>query len=190
MNEHPLLDTLANWTGREPTQRAFEALGFSIHKAWQNEIIQFCGERQSDLLSRYWDDVAVETLQSLRQGAPDQRAFVIQPKYRSAFLDELFASMDFVEPNYPSPPLVKGLFEHSKKVLLDREFRESRVAFFSSLQKQEAERLGIDAAGGLKQKNDVIPFLAQFCSRLGFEGRARNRWRKKVGNCLVFEIGV
>jgi hypothetical protein len=129
MKEHPLLDTLANWTGRGPTQRAFETLGFSIHKAWQNEIIQFCGEQQSDLLNRYWDEVAVETMQSLGRGAPDQRAFVVQPKYRSAFLDELFASRDFVEPNYPSPPLVKGLFEHDKKVLLDREFRESRVAY-------------------------------------------------------------
>jgi hypothetical protein len=32
--------------------------------------------------------------------------------------------------------------------------------------------------------------LEKFCGELGFEGRARNRWRKKAGNCLVFEIGV
>jgi hypothetical protein len=181
---------LAHWTGREPTQRAFEAIGFSLHKAWQNEIVQFCGEQQSDLINRYWDEVAIETMQSLGQGAPDKRAFAIQPKYRSTFLDELFAARDFVEPRFPSPPLVKCLFEHERKVLSDREFAKSRIAFFSSLQKQEAERFGIDVASGLKKKNDVIPYLERFCGGLGFEDRARNRWRKQVGNCLVFEIGV
>ena len=88
MADHPLLHAVTNWAGRVPTQTAFEALGFSIHKAWQNEIIQFCGEQQSQLLNRYWDEVALETMQSLGEGAPDQRAFVIQPNYRSAFLRE------------------------------------------------------------------------------------------------------
>jgi hypothetical protein len=47
MEEHPLLRTVASWPGRGQTQIAFEALGFTIHKAWQNRIIQFCGEQQS-----------------------------------------------------------------------------------------------------------------------------------------------
>jgi hypothetical protein len=58
------------------------------------------------------------------------------------------------------------------------------------LQVAEAERLRIDPASGIQRKQDVIPFLEQFCGGLGFEGRARNRWRKKVGDCLVFEVGV
>jgi len=95
MEEHPLLRTVANWPGRGPTQLAFEALGFTIHKARQNRIIQFCGEQQSHLLNRYWDEVALETMQSLGQGAPDQRAFVIEPRYRSVFLDELFCRQGF-----------------------------------------------------------------------------------------------
>jgi hypothetical protein len=89
MEEHPLLRAVASWPGRGPTQLAFEALGFSIHRARQNRIIQFCGDQQSDLLNRYWDEVATETMQSLGQGDPDERAFAIQPAYRSAFLDEL-----------------------------------------------------------------------------------------------------
>lgn len=190
MEKHPLLRALAGWPGRAPTQRTFEALGFSIHRAWQNEIIQFCGEQQSNLLNRYWDEVAIETMQSLGQGDPDQRTFVIQPQYRSAFLDELFAARDIVEPPFRYPPLVKCLLEHYKKVWLDREFRENRVAVFSHLQQAEGERLGIDIAGGLRNKKDVIPFIEKFCSALGFEGRSRNRWRKKVGSGLVVEVGV
>src|SRR5688572_17710933 len=121
MEEHPLLRAVTNWPGRVPTQLAFEALGFSIHRAWQNEIIQFCGEPQSPLLNRYWDEVALETMQSLGQGNPDTRAFIVQPRNRSAFLDELFAARDFVEPPFKSPPLVRCLFEHAKKVWEDRE---------------------------------------------------------------------
>jgi hypothetical protein len=74
MEEHPLLRTVANWPGRGPTELAFEALGFTIHKARQNRVIQFCGEQQSHLLNRYWDEIALETMQSLGQGDPDQRA--------------------------------------------------------------------------------------------------------------------
>jgi hypothetical protein len=188
--DHPLLRAVSKWPGRGATQLAFEALGFSVHRAAQNAIIQFCGEQQAQLLNRYWDEVAIETMQSLGQGNPDARAFVIQPNYRSALLDELFAARAPIEEPFRTPPLVRCLFEYSRKVYFDREFRENRVMFFDRLQKAEAERLGIDAAGGLKKKNDVIPFIEQFCGALGFEGRSRNRWRKRGGDGLVFEIGV
>src|SRR5262249_47449646 len=104
--------------------------------------------------------------------------------------DQLFANRAPIEEPYRNPPLVKCLLEHAKKVYEDRGFRENRMAFFDRLQKAEAERLGIDAGGGLKKKKDVIPFMEQFCGALGFEGRSRNRWRKKVGGTLVFEISV
>jgi hypothetical protein len=129
MEEHRLLLKVASWPGRGQTQLAFEAPGFSIHKAWQNRIVQFCGEQQAHLLNRYWDEVALETMQSLGQGAPDQRAFVVEPRYRSAFLDDLFASRDFVEPAFKSPPLIKCIFDHFKKVWLDAEFREKEAVF-------------------------------------------------------------
>ncbi|MBR1361748.1 hypothetical protein [Bradyrhizobium ottawaense] len=80
MEDHPLLDIVTKWPGRRPTQAAFEALGFSLHRARQDELIQFCGTECSDLLYRYWDEVALETMQSLGQGNPDGRTFVIMPK--------------------------------------------------------------------------------------------------------------
>ena len=190
MEDHPLLHAVEKWPGRVPTQLAFETLGFSIHRAWQKEIIEFCGEQQSQLLNRYWDEVALETMQFLGQANPDARLFVIQPKYRSAFLDELFAARVPIEEPFRNPPLLRCLFEHYKKLYLDPEFREKRVAFFSSLKKAEAERLGIHIGNGLKKKKDVVPFIQTFCGALAFESRARNRWRKKVGDGLVFEIGV
>lgn len=190
MEDHPLLDIVTKWPGRGPTQRAFEALGFSLHRAGQDELIQFCGGECSDLLNRYWDDVAIETMQSLGQGDSDQRIFVIVPRDRSVFLDELFAARDFAEPPFRYPPLIRCVLEHHRKVWEDRAFRENRMVYLSGLQRAEAERLRIDPGSGLRAKKDVIPFLDQFCSGLGFEGRSRNRWRKKVGGGLVFEVGV
>jgi hypothetical protein len=187
--DHPLLRAVASWPGRGPTQLAFEALGFSIHRARQNRIIQFCGDQQSDLLNRYWDEVATETMQSLGQGDPDERAFAIQPAYRSAFLDELFAARDFVELPFRYPPLVKCVFEYIKRIYLDREFRESEATFFRSLQNLESERLGIQTTGWSGKKRDVVPFVEQFCTALAFE-RHRNRWRKKTNGGLIFEVGV
>ena len=180
---------VASWPGRRPTEFAFESLGFTIHRAWQNRIIRFCGEEQSHLLHRYWDAVAVETMQSLGQGAPDQRAFVIEPRYRSTFLDELFAARDFVELPFRSPPLVKCLFERAKKTNVDPEFRDIENAFFSQLQKAESDRLGIKTIGWSGKKRGVVPFVEKFCSALAFEGQ-RNRWRKKIKSGLVFEVGV
>jgi hypothetical protein len=188
MEEHPLLRTVASWPGRGPAQLAFEALGFSIHRAWQNRIVQSCGEQQAHLLNRYWDEIALETMQSLGMGAPDQRAFGIQPEYSSAFLDDLFAARDFVEPPFVSPPLIKCLFERSKKIWFDAEFRDTENAFFDSLQAAEAERNRIQVTE-LSTKRDVIPFIEEFCGALGFE-RHRNRWRKSVAGGLVFEVGV
>jgi len=188
--DHPLLRAVAPWPGRGPTQLAFEALGFTIHRESQNEIIRFCGEQQSQLINRYWDEVALETMLSMGKCDSDMRYFAVQPQYRSAFLDELFANRAPIEEPYRRPPLVSCLLEHIKKTSTDREFNEKRVALFSSLKKAEAERLGIDTKDGLKKKKDVIPFLEQFCGALEFGGRSGNSWRKRIGNGLVFELGV
>lgn len=188
MENHPLLRSLANWPGRGPTQLAFGGRGFAIHLDWQMRTKQFCGE-QEHLLDRYWDEVALETMQSLGQGAPDQRAFVIQPMYRSTFLDQLFETRDFLEPRFPSPPLIKCLFDREKKILLDAEFREKEAAFFEHLQKSERQRLGIETAGWSGKKRDVVPFVDRFCKGVAFQPH-RNRWRKKIDNGLVFEVAV
>ncbi|QOZ23291.1 hypothetical protein [Bradyrhizobium sp. CCBAU 51753] len=188
MEEHPLLQVVANWPGRGPTQLAFEALGFSVHRAWQDRMRQYCSGQQADLLDRYWDEVAVETMQSLGRGSSDERSFVIEPKYRSAFLDDLFAARDFVEPKFRYPPLIKCLFEHFKKLWYDAQFRDGENAFFSRLLQAEVERFGIRATGWSGTRGAVIPFLETSCAELNFEPRGR-RWRKRAGD-LVFEIGA
>lgn len=187
--DHPLLRSLANWPGRGPTQRAFEAHRFGVHKAWQDRVIKFCGQEQSSLITRYWDEVASETIQCLGKGVPDQRKFVIPPNDRSAFLDELFAARDFLEPKYPSPSLIKCLFEYEKSILLDRQFAEAEIELFNSRNTEESARLGIETAGWSGKKRDVIPFVDRFCGPMSYE-RRRNRWRKKIDCGLVFEVGL
>lgn len=187
-DDHPLLRAVTSWPGRGPTQLALEARGFALHRAWQERIAQFCGEAQSGLLDRYWDEVASETMQCLGRLNADRRVFVIEPKNRSKFLDELFASRDFLEPKYSSPPLIRGLFEYSKRVLQDRQFAESESRFWRKLKTEESERLGIETTGWSGKKRDVIPFADRFCAALAFE-RRRKRWRKKLDRGLVFEVG-
>lgn len=189
MEDHPLLNVLANWPGRVSTQLAFEARGFLVHRAWQNRMIEFCGEGQADLLNQYWDEVALETMRCAGKVRSEMRYFGIEPKYRSAFLDELFAARDFVEPPFQVPPLIRCLFEHLKKTLFDADFRNSEIAFIRIRKKQESERLGIQTTGWTGKKRDVIPFIDEFCSARAFQ-RRRNRWHKNLSCGLVFELST
>jgi hypothetical protein len=107
MEDHPLLNVVTNWPGRVSTQLAFEARGFLVHRAWQNRMIGFCGEHQADLLNRYWDEVALETMRCAGKVRSEMWYFGIEPKCRSAFLDELFAARDFLEPPFQAPPLIR-----------------------------------------------------------------------------------
>lgn len=187
MEDHPLLNIVANWPGRVSVQLAFEARGFWVHKAWQNRMIEFCGEDRAEQLNRYWDEVALETMRCAGKVISDARIFTIEPKYRSAFLDELFAARDFVEPPFRYPPLIRCLFEHIKKAWLDAEFRASEAAFIKRQKKHESERLGIQTAGWTGKKRDVIPFIDEFCSAQAFQ-RRRNRWHKNLDCGLIFEV--
>ncbi|MBR1201850.1 MULTISPECIES: hypothetical protein [unclassified Bradyrhizobium] len=189
MEVRPLLGILMRWPGRVATQLAFESLGFSIHKEWQDRVIRFCGEQQAGVLNRYWDEVALETMQSLGKGNSDQRRFVVEPTYRSAFLDDLFAARDFVEPGFPNPPLVKSMFDRFKKFWFDAEFRAREAEVFGRLRMAEAGQFGIEPVGEFVQKSDVIPFVERYCSALAFE-RHRGRWRRKATCGLIFEVGI
>jgi len=166
MEDHPLLTALANWPGRVSTQLAFEARGFAVHRVWQNRMIEFCGENQAGLLNRYWDEVALETMRCAGKVIPETRRFGIEPKYRSALLDELFAVRDFVEPPFQVAPLVRGLYEHLKKSLFDREFANSELAFIRVQKRREGERLGIKATGWTGKKRDVLPSSMRSAQRL------------------------
>ncbi|MGL3110908.1 hypothetical protein [Bradyrhizobium sp. BR 1432] len=191
MEEHRLLRRMETWSGRRPTQLAFEARGYSLHRAWQQRVIASCGEDQTDILNRYWDDVALETMQSLGRGDPDTRKFVVQPRYRSRLLDELFLKRVVEEP-FRAPPLVPCLFERYKKIYFDAAFREGETAFFRSLREPERERLGIKPVTWSGKKRDFAPFADEFCRALGFT-RRRNRWLKTVADsddALTFEVGL
>lgn len=185
--DHPLLTALANWPGRVATQLAFEARGFAVHRAWQNRMIAFCGENQADLLNRYWDEVALETMRCAGKVISETRHFGIESKYRSAFLDELFAVRDFVGPPFQVAPLVRGLYEHLKKTWFDREFANSELAFIRTQKRRESERLGIQTTGWTEKKRDVLPFIDEFSSALAFK-RRRNRWHRNLDGGLVFEV--
>ncbi|MBR0836385.1 hypothetical protein JQ612_24620 [Bradyrhizobium manausense] len=189
MDVHPIFDVIASWPGRIPTQRAFAARGFLIPAAWQNRMIEFCGGHQADVLNRYWDEVALETMRCAGKLRSEMRYFGIEPKYRSTFLDELFAARDFVEPPFQAPPLIRCLFEHMKKTWFDAGFGNVESAFIKTQQKQESERLGIQTAGWTGKKKGVIPFVDHFCTALGFE-RRRNHWRKKLDCGLIFEVSL
>jgi hypothetical protein len=189
MEDHPLLNVMANWPGRVSTQLAFEARGFSVHRAWQNRMIEFCGEQQADLLNRYWDEVALETMRRAGKVISEMRYFGIEPKYRSAFLDELFAARDFLEPPFQVAPLIRCLFEHLKKTWFDAEFGNNEAAFIRMQKKQESERLEIQTAGWTGKKRDVLPFIDKFCSAHAFK-RRRNLWHKNPSCGLVFEVST
>jgi hypothetical protein len=189
MDDHPILEVLASWPGRVSTQLAFEARGFSIPRARQDRMIEFCGGHQTNLLHRYWDEVALETMQSAGKVNSDLRMFRIEPQYRSAFLDRLFAARDFVELPYRNPPLVKCLFDYMKRNNSDAEFRDGEMAFIRELQKREGERLRIQTTGWTGKKRGVVPFVGEFCTALGFAHR-RNRWQKKLDCHAVFEVSL
>jgi hypothetical protein len=72
---------------------------------------------------------------------------------------------------------------------LDRRFAEAENEIFDSLKTEESVRLSIETAGWSGKKRDVIPFVDRVCRAMSFE-RRRNRWRKKAGSGLVFEVGV
>ena len=189
MDDHPILEVLASWPGRVSTQLAFEARGFLIPRARQDRMIAFCGEHQADLLNRYWDEVALETMRSAGMVNSDPRVFRIEPEYRSDFLDKLFAARDFLELPYRNPPLVKCLFEYMKRNNSDAEFRESEMARERELQKREGERLQIQTTGWTGKKRGVIPFVDEFCTTLDFAHR-RRRWQKKLDCRAVFEVSL
>jgi len=82
-----------------------------------------------DLLNRYWDEVAMETIGSVGQGDPNVRRFNIQPKYHSEFLDELVEKIDFAKPPFRYPPPIRCLFEFTKRLYNDREFSFDEALF-------------------------------------------------------------
>jgi hypothetical protein len=182
-----LLHILGTWIGRQATERAFETRGFSVHRIWQHRMAEFCGPGAAQL-DRYWNEVARETMCNAGKSDPNTRKFLVNPSYRSSYLDELAARM-VVEAPFRAPPLVECLFEYVKKCFRDHEFVMDETVFFEGAKEGEAERLSISAQGWGGRKRDVLRFAEEFGASLGFAAR-RNHFAKASPAGLAFEFKV
>jgi hypothetical protein len=183
-----LLQKLSRWQGRGAVQSAFELRGFSLPRIWQERMIQFCGLENAVELNRYWDEVAAETISSAGKGDPKQRKFLVEPGYRSSYLDELAAKMNFAEPPFRYPPLLKGLHEYLKKYS-DRTFAPKESAFFESIKEPEIAKFSISSSGWTGRKRGLVPYAKQLGELRGYV-RKRGRFVKKSPAGLTFEFKV
>jgi hypothetical protein len=187
--QQSLLDFLATWRGRGATEAALEDRGFFIHRAWQQRIIDFGGGKEVDNLHRYWNEAAREFVSCAGRGHPDSRTFVVEPRYRSSYLDGLVASRDYASPLFRDPPLVKCVFEYYSRAKLDRSFLESEFSAIEALKGDEAVRHAITTEHWTRLKRDIVPIMRDFAVPKGFAIR-RNRLRKKLPQNFVLEIKV
>jgi hypothetical protein len=130
----------------------------------------------------------MEIVCSAGKVSPDKRRFMVQPRYRSAYLDELAARMDFADPRYRNAPIHKCAFEYMKKNN-DRDFAFPETVMFESMKEAEIQRHGISSAGWGGKKTDLIPFAWQFATNKNF-ARKNRRFAKKSAAGLVFAFGV
>jgi hypothetical protein len=187
--QHALLGVVSTWRGRQVTQSALEERGFSLPRKWQETMIDFCGPECAVALNRYWDEVAAEVVCSAGKVNPDARKFLIEPGYRSSYLDELATKRDFGEPPYRFPPLLKCLYEYVRKSHRDRAFLDRQTSYFESLKDGEIAKFSISSVGLTGRKTDIIPFVEKFSSARGFNAQGL-RFVRKAPAGLVFEIKV
>jgi hypothetical protein len=184
----PLLQCLAKWPGRQAIQSALEEKGFHLQRKWQDRIIDWCGAGQAPELFRYWDEVAAEFVGTAGKVHSESRRFLIEPAYRSSYLDQLAATSDLADPAYRYPPLFKCLYEYNKKLRQERAFLDAEASHFESLKAPEIEKFSISADGINGQKRDILPYLREFSRPRGFLEKRRNKFIKKSDHGLVFEI--
>jgi hypothetical protein len=134
---HILIQSLSQWKGRRVSQRFFEEKGFSIHRKWQDQMVEFCAEEGSVALDRYWDEYAAEYVGAAGRCNPDARKVPLEHGYRSRYLDELAAASRLPREPFPSPPLLKCLFEYEKKIRVDNDFARSQTLRFEHLKGPE-----------------------------------------------------
>ena len=152
-------------------------------------MIDFCGDENAVVLNRYWDEVAAEVFCSAGKVNPDSRKFIVEPGYRSAYLDELAAKMDFSEAPYRHPPLARCLFEYVKRTRCDRTFIDNEISHFEMLKKEEIGRFSISVETAISRKRDIIPYVREYSSFRGFALKP-HRFVKQSDFGVVFEISV
>ena len=94
--------------------------------------------------------------------------------------------MDFAEPPYKSPPLLRCLYEYHRRAQSDRAFWESERAHFENLKELEITKYSISSEGLTDQKRSILPFVEKFATPRGFSVRKR-RFVKRSPE-LIFEI--
>jgi hypothetical protein len=187
---HALIEALATWPGRKATETVLDERGFSVHRAWQDRIIQFCVAETAETIHRYWNEVAQEYVTSAGKCNPDTRRFLVEPSYRSSYLDELATKVDFAEPPFRYPPLIKCIFEYNKKSYSDRAFFSNDVAAVEQYKESEFIKHAISAEGWTGLKRDVPAFAKKLAAPKGFVERRRGRFVKRSPIGLVFELKV
>jgi hypothetical protein len=187
--QHILIQSLSRWEGREKCQRSFEEKGFSVHRKWQDRMVEFCGEGGSAELDHYWDEYAAEVVASAGKCHPDGRKLLPEPGYRSAYLDQMAAVSKLPREPFTAPPLLESVFEYEKKIACDSEFSRLETSRFESLKESEILRFKIFAEGWTGKKRDLVPFAKTYSEPRGFVAR-RNRFLKKTSDGLIFEFYV
>lgn len=185
----PLLEVLSRWPGRKTIQSAIEEKGFFVHRGWQDSIGALCVAENAEL-GRYWDEVAAEFVRCAGKVHSDARGFGIQPPpYRSSYLDELAANVDYAGASYRYPPLLKCVYEYYKKIKGDRAVLDQELAHFEFLKAREVAMFSIAADGLGGSKRDVLPFVQKFGVTRGFR-KIRNHLVKKSRTDLICEIKI
>jgi hypothetical protein len=186
---HTLIELLSSsWKGRQALQSSLEGRGFEVPGEWRQKIVDMCGE-DAGTLQRYWDEVATEAFCCAGKVNSEARKFIVEPGYRSSFLDELAAKVDFAEPPYRYPPLVRCLYEYIRRARRDRSFLDDETAYLETVKQREIERFSLSAEGLAGRKRDLVPVVAKLTALRGFNQR-RNSFIKKTAGDVIFQIYV
>jgi len=188
--EHLLLDLLSKWPGRRATEALLEAKGFSLHRSWQQYMVDLCGPENEAVLHRYWDEYAAEYVGAAGRISPHHRTYPPQPTYRSAYLDELAAAATFAEGRYRNLAFPRCVYEYIRRMFTDRAFVDAERNKFESLKEPEIERFSISAEKITGKKRDIVPYVKEFSAARGFSQRGRTRFVKRIDPLLELEISV
>lgn len=183
MNEK-LLEKLGKWwPGRRALQKAFESRGFMMHREYQDELFQFCGENQKETVERYWEEYAREFHCS--QVFVEERKFVIQ-NYRSAFLDELASKIDLSKSPLKYGPLLPCLHEYHRAIYEHRIDYRPKSKLFEQIKIKEINEFGISIEGWSNKRSNVKKIVASMLKARGYRAKG-NRFSKETRMGVVLE---
>jgi hypothetical protein len=185
----PLLEGLSGWSGRKPLQAALEAHGFLIPQVWQGRVIDHCGAEFSDVISRYWDEIAKECVCSAGLANSRARKCRGETTYRSAYLDDLASSVDYAEPPFHEPELLRCLYDFERRAYFDKAFALGLTALIEEKKADEVRAIDVSPAGWTGGKRDAQAIFNQLAGSHGF-GPTGRRFAKETQSGLRFVCWV